>query len=239
MSAREDLDVEAGEYALGLFAPEEADALERRLLDDPAFAAAVGRWRERLHDLDRAAEPVEPSPDLWRRIETQLDDAPSRAPARHAAAPGFAARIWNSLTLWRGVGLAGATASVALAVALGAARMDAPRTPVVIAVLLSADSTPGAVVEVFADNSAHVAPIADVQIPSGRALQVWTLPDPQTGPVSIGLMQDNRQARLQPVRLPAPKPRQLYEITLEPATGSPTGRPTGPILFKGYAEPPR
>jgi len=26
---------------------------------------------------------------------------------------------------------------------------------------------------------------------------------------------------------------QLFEITLEPATGSPTGRPTGPVLFKG------
>ena len=33
--------------------------------------------------------------------------------------------------------------------------------------------------------------------------------------------------------LPPPKPDQLFELTLEPATGSPTGRPTGPILFKG------
>jgi hypothetical protein len=33
--------------------------------------------------------------------------------------------------------------------------------------------------------------------------------------------------------LPAPGPNQLFEITLEPATGSPTGRPTGPILMKG------
>ena len=33
--------------------------------------------------------------------------------------------------------------------------------------------------------------------------------------------------------LPPPGPDQLFEITLEPAGGSPTGRPTGPILFKG------
>jgi anti-sigma-K factor RskA len=32
---------------------------------------------------------------------------------------------------------------------------------------------------------------------------------------------------------PPPGPDQLFEITLEPAGGSPTGRPTGPILFKG------
>jgi anti-sigma-K factor RskA len=28
---------------------------------------------------------------------------------------------------------------------------------------------------------------------------------------------------------------QLFEITLEPEGGSPIGRPTGPILFKGNA----
>jgi hypothetical protein len=33
--------------------------------------------------------------------------------------------------------------------------------------------------------------------------------------------------------LPPPGPDQLFEITLEPAAGSPTGRPTGPVLFKG------
>ena len=27
--------------------------------------------------------------------------------------------------------------------------------------------------------------------------------------------------------------RQLFEITLEPENGSPTGRPTGPILYVG------
>lgn len=31
---------------------------------------------------------------------------------------------------------------------------------------------------------------------------------------------------------------QLYEITLEPSGGSPTGRPTGPIQVKGFAKSP-
>jgi anti-sigma-K factor RskA len=37
--------------------------------------------------------------------------------------------------------------------------------------------------------------------------------------------------------LPGPGPDQLFEITLEPRTGSPTGRPTGPILYKGLTAP--
>jgi anti-sigma-K factor RskA len=35
--------------------------------------------------------------------------------------------------------------------------------------------------------------------------------------------------------LPKPQPGQLFEMTLEPSTGSPTGRPTGPVLNKGNA----
>jgi anti-sigma-K factor RskA len=35
--------------------------------------------------------------------------------------------------------------------------------------------------------------------------------------------------------LPETVQNQLFEITLEPEGGSPVGRPTGPILFKGNA----
>ncbi len=33
----------------------------------------------------------------------------------------------------------------------------------------------------------------------------------------------------------APRPDRLFEIALEPATGSPIGRPIGPALFEGNA----
>jgi anti-sigma-K factor RskA len=56
--------------------------------------------------------------------------------------------------------------------------------------------------------------------------------------VSIGLIDSARRARFQTASLPA-RAEQLYEITLEPATGSPIGRPTGPVLMKGLAATPR
>ena len=36
--------------------------------------------------------------------------------------------------------------------------------------------------------------------------------------------------------LPEAQDTQLYEITLKQAGGFPTGRPTGPILGKGFAK---
>jgi anti-sigma-K factor RskA len=83
-----------------------------------------------------------------------------------------------------------------------------------------------------------VVPLKDIEVPAGRALEVWTLYDQARGPVSLGLIERARRAQFTTANLPA-RETQLYEITLEPATGSPIGRPTGPILMKGFAALPR
>ncbi|MGV2066806.1 anti-sigma factor domain-containing protein [Agrobacterium sp. 22-226-1] len=82
----------------------------------------------------------------------------------------------------------------------------------------------------------QVNKLADFDIPGDKAIQVWTLPSKDRGPVSIGLIDGARSARLAVPELPTPKGDQLYEIAPEDAGGSPTGRPTGPILAKGLAK---
>jgi anti-sigma-K factor RskA len=89
------------------------------------------------------------------------------------------------------------------------------------------------VVHTFADGRAVLVPIASINVPAGRTIQVWTLPSRERGPVSVGLMDQARTLQLSLKDLPEPKQDQLFELTLEPAGGSPTGRPTGPVLFKG------
>ena len=119
-----------------------------------------------------------------------------------------------------------------LAVGLGVAIRQARLQPVMVAVLVDGDRT-GAVVHAFADGRVVLLPLTSINVPSGRTLQVWTLPSRERGPVSVGLMDRARTLELELKDLPTPGPNQLFEITLEPAGGSPTGRPTGPILFKG------
>mgnify|MGYP000150023191 CR=1 FL=1 len=97
---------------------------------------------------------------------------------------------------------------------------------------------PGAIVEAFADDTIRLVPLESFAVPAGKILQVWTLPDAQTGPVSLGTLADQGSVTLSGPDLPVPASGQLYEITLEPAPGSPTGRPTGPVLVKGFAKAP-
>ncbi|MGE0501243.1 MAG: anti-sigma factor [Rhizobiaceae bacterium] len=243
MSDEDDRLERAGSYVLGLLDGAERERAERDLEADPAFREAVTRLAEKMHPLDRYA-PEEPvSPGAWDAIAARIADTPQlpsgepfiglasgARPARPKASPSAAA--------WRGMAMA---ASLLAAVGLGyvAGLVTRPdEKPVVIVVLNTSEEVPGAIFEAFADNTVRIVPLVDFQVPADRTLQAWTLYDPAVGPVSLGTFPRAEEIRLHRDGLPVPAPDQLYEITLEPSPGSPTGKPTGPILVKGFAKRP-
>lgn len=234
-----DIDVLAGEYVLGLLDAAEAEAIEARAASEPAVAAAIASARERFLALDVAAPAARVDEALWRRIEARLGgagaskvvslEAHRKASARGAARPprgGF----------WQGFAAASLVALIAGALGYGLLR---PADPRLIVVLLDAEAKPVSLVEAFAGQRIRVVPLKHIDVPAGKTLQVWTLPDPKTGPVSMGLLPAVSRTILEGPELPAPRLDQLYEITIEPAGGSPTGRPTGPIVGKGFARIPQ
>lgn len=227
MSPERDEPTLAAEFMLGLLEGEAKMDAERRLAFDAGFAREVERWRERFAAFDDSTQPQLAGEALWRRIEATFASA-----QQIQKRPSLWSRFWNNLAVLR-LTAAGATLAVALlAVGLGVAIRQARLQPVMVAVLVDGDRT-GAVVHAFADGRVVLLPLTSINVPSGRALQVWTLPSRERGPVSVGLMNSARTLELDLKDLPRPGLDQLFEITLEPAGGSPTGRPTGPILFKG------
>jgi anti-sigma-K factor RskA len=240
MSMQDDHDDLAADYVMGLLDPAEDARAERLMATDVSFARAVSAWRERLADFDATAEPVAPSPALWNRIAESI----AAAPGRHSE---LRVRLWDNIRFWRAAAISGAVAaSLLMALAIGGLatswrlRSDlaelAQRKPVYVAVLVN-DTTreAGALVNAFADGRVELVPLRSIDVPPGRALQVWTLWDRAVGPKSVGLTGQSRAMPLDLKSLPATVRDQLFEITLEPEGGSPTGRPTGPILFKGNA----
>lgn len=229
-------DALAGEYVLGLLDGTECAAIERRLDTDRDFAASVERWRQHFFALDATATPLAPPADLWSRIETGLAGLLQPASAATSrptmAGSSHLAEWWNSLFVWRGAALAGALASVLLAVGLFGALDRARRQPLMVAVLLTEGNAAAAVVNTFADGRVEMLPLQSIDVPAGKALEIWTLWDRAVGPRSVGLIDRARSTPLRLDNLPLGN-GQLFEITLEPASGSPTGRPTGPIIAKG------
>lgn len=238
----DDLDVLAGEYVLGLLDAEERQRFEARLPTEPALANALRRARDRFLEFDTSARPVAPSADLWPRIESSLRsgsnviDIEVRRDAR-AARRALPQRLPRSrASFWQGFAVASLVALIAAGATWSTLWPDPPR---LVVVLLDAQAQPVSIVEAFAGQKVRVVPLDRIEVPTGRTLQVWTLPDPATGPVSIGLLRTVTATTFEGPPLPPPKQGQLYEITLEPSGGSPTGRPTGPIVGKGFAKEPR
>ncbi|ABE38210.1 conserved hypothetical protein [Rhodopseudomonas palustris BisB5] len=246
MSVSDADDALAADFVIGLLEGAELAAAEQRLATDDGFAKAVNAWRERLAEFDATAELMQPRPGLWQRIAASTQSMP--ADPRPAARPrAVGPRLWDNIRFWRVAGMSGAVAAaLAVVMIVGALTTTrqlrnemaalAERKPVYVAVLVD-DQTKqaGAIVNTFANGRVELIPLRAIDVPAGRTLQIWTLWDRSVGPKSIGLTDQPRALQLDLKSLPETVQDQLFEITLEPQGGSPIGRPTGPILFKGNA----
>lgn len=241
------LDELAGDYVLGTLSAARRAEVEQRLPDDAVLRAAVQRWHERLLPLAVLAEPVEPSAQLWQRIEASLDQpvipaAATVIPAERPVPPrrdhGFVPDTgwWNSVKLWRGLAGSGFAAAALLAAVL-VARPNLPTAkPQYLVVLVAPqDKAPGWVIQASGPEQLSLIPLGRVNVPAEKSLQFWTKGDNWQGPVSLGLVKPGQTVQIPLDKLPPLQPNQLFELTLEPANGSPTNRPTGPIQFIGRA----
>ncbi len=217
----QDRDILVGEYVLGTLDARTAAELEAALPGDAALRAALHAWEARLAPLMVLAGPEAPPPDLWDRIEAALP-----GPALPAPAPKR--RGW--LDPWRGWAI-GASAVAAGLAALIVIR-PAPEPPRLMTVLLTQRDQPAWVVEADPGGQLRLASLNPRRLEEGRVMQLWGLPPGATVPTSLGLIPPEGRLTVSTGGL-RPEPGMLIEISLEPPGGSPTGRPTGPVLFIG------
>ena len=202
----------------------------------PAHATlrdAERAWRDRLMPLAAAVAPVEPSAALWARIETRIHGAPSATSV--AAAPEA---WWRQLAFWRGLSGLATAAALAFAVLLAT---PGPSQPPLIVVLSAAappaGSDAGAVIpasfvaSISSDGRAMVTrPLNNVSVQADRALELWSLPA-SGAPRSLGLIAADKATVVK--RGSVLDGTAALAVSLEPPGGSPTGAPTGPVLYVG------
>jgi anti-sigma-K factor RskA len=225
----ERLDRLAAEFALGTLSPRARVRLARVARAEPAVAAAIGEWEQRLAALAAAIPAVTPPSRVWTAIEGRLGLSSASRPAEGLP-------WWNRLGFWRGLTALAFIAVLGLGVALLSER-SVPPAPVV-AVLAGADGKPALIASARrGDAFLLVKAVGAAPVETGKALELWMLP---TGapPRSLGLIPATGVTR---VPLGAPTDTALANIpalavSLEPSTGSPTGLPTGPVLYSGPIE---
>ncbi|MES2611582.1 MAG: anti-sigma factor [Pseudomonadota bacterium] len=236
----DDLQVLAGEYVLGTLPAAERLAVSQRLATEPALQQAVNDWEERLLPLTQLAEPVPLPAHLASRIEASLQGMhqQARSSAIPAAMPQrrSSSGWWNHLGLWRGLAGSGFAMAAVLAAVLVTRVAPVAAPPKFMVVLVAPqDKAPGWVVQASSTRQISLIPLGVAEVPADKALEFWTKADGWNGPVSLGLVKPGQPLQVQLDKLPPLQPNQLFELTLEPPTGSPIGKPTGPIQFIGRA----
>lgn len=246
----------AAEYALGTLRGRARRRFERLMEGDPALRELTGVWETRLNPLAAMVKPVPPPATTWSRIEARLgpEAAPRLRPARArprrswrerlfarpaTPVPSLAtAGMWYCVAFWRTTGLIATAAAAALALYLvGAASRPGPLAPTHLAVLTGAETVPALVARL--DTRSGRVEVEPVGLPApapDTALELWLLP-PGGAPRSLGLLGDSGLARELPAADAASLAAAALAVSREPAGGSPTGLPTGPVLYKGAVVP--
>ena len=202
-------DALAAEYVLGALNLVERNAVQARLKSDPGFAALVSDWQNRLSGLnDDYIE--EPAPNLLPQIEARLFPVAAR-PVRN----------------WFGW-LAGI--AVAAAVALFFV-MPQTTTPTELIATLAADPASD-IADLkyeahYGKGALTITRVSGQAAPMGSVHQLWIIA-PDAAPASLGLLDSSSLTLAYPA---APTAGWTLAVSVEPAGGSPTGAPTGPVIL--------
>jgi anti-sigma-K factor RskA len=215
MKSRQEIDnALSAEYALGTLRGGARLRFEKRLAQEQALAERVGRWQTLLGGLDNKLPPQTPPERVWKKIQLNMP------PEKRASRPG-----WHYL----GWAMAAGLAAVVLIPYFAARQPElAP-----LVVLNGSDTTKGQWI-VSADGGRKTLSLTPVQpqnIAASNSLQLWAIPA-GAKPISLGLL-NTRQPTLLSVADVTLSQGTTIAISLEPQGGSPTGQPTGPVMFSG------
>jgi anti-sigma-K factor RskA len=213
----------ASEYVLGTLRGPARRRFEALLPAHPALRDAVSQWQQRLLPLSASVAPVQPSAAVWHGIESRLFGVTSQPPPS----------LWQRLALWRT--LTGVATVATLAMVLVSSRVPPPQAPIVVVLNANPEAAQALnasfVASVSADGRALVLrPIGDLALTPGRALELWAVP-PQGAPRSLGLVQASGATTV--LRTQLLRDTAAFAVSVEPAGGSTTGAPTGPIVSVG------
>lgn len=220
----EHLDALCGEYLLGTLRGAARRRFERALADEPVVASRLASWRNLMTPQPAEAQRMQPDARLWQRISRDLALDRYRTP-------------WYArLALWRGWALA---ATAALAVWVGTTLVQVEPQLVEVATLASGEGAAGVTVAMSPDHQwMRLTAARPVQAGTDWSFEVWLLPQDGAAPLSMAVLAslDGRVEVPEALRERIRRGDKLA-VSVEPAGGSPTGAPTGPVILVGTIAP--
>ena len=218
----------AAEYVIGTLRGRARARFEALARYDPALRRIVAEWEARLTPLSAAAVEIEPPPRLWQKI------------ARRIAGSGRGVSASRGLAFWRGMAVTSVAFVLILATFIGVA--PRPDPPMAMVTVMNDERGQPALVVSWPPMKAMREPFVRVKVVQehpvmapGTTWEMWMLPGGKAAPVSLGLITTDadQTMRLRPALATRMDGAWGLAMSVEPKGGSPTGAPTGPVIFKG------
>ena len=213
------LDRLAAEYVLGTLRGQARRRVERLCEVNVAARAALHRWENDFMPLSRSLKPIKPSARVWTEVQR-----------RTIGASGSTTRVSAGWRQWR---FAAAAAFLALGLIVGLLVRE-QTVPLQTVAMLGTDAThPLWHIERAKELKAlSINVVGPVQLAADKSYELWALPRGGK-PVSLGLLP--RSGKLErtltdPQRV-AFLAADKIAVSVEPAGGSKTGAPTGPVVI--------
>ena len=236
-------------YVLGTLRGGARRRFEKLLSSNIPMRLAVQRWEERLFWLSLRLEPVAPPAHVWANIQSRIKPtqpvmgSPGESPG-HLNEQSSGQSMAPPSRLWQAI----AASVTAIALMLGIllfTRQPEIRVQVQVQPVRSAHTA------IVADATApiwvlnaypgagpdaaelRVQAVREVALAANQSFELWMLPDSGSPPVSLGLLPRTGTVVLS---LNSEQLRMLLAtskvaVSIEPAGGSPTGAPTGPVPY--------
>ncbi len=225
MAGLEDREGLAAEYVLGTLDKEERHEVEEAMATDSEIAGLVAEWERRLVPLALALEPVATPPYLRGKVMAAISGG---AAGQNVVALERRANQWRRAAI----------AAWAIAATLAGVILFRPESSVgerYVAVLQSEGPGPAFIASVdLGSGVISVRPVS-ATTPSGKSYELWALGAGRDKPQSLGVIAANFRVPTDTLGKVdgAALGDTLFAVSLEPEGGSPTGQPTGPVMFTG------
>lgn len=227
-------DALAAEYALGTMHGAARKRFESIATKRSDWQQATNWWTYRLHLLADAVPAIEPRKKVWQNIQARLYGNQQ------------ASSVWSNW--WRGLALGSSGVAAALAFLMMTSepqKIEVPvevavkvQAPATVALLVGEDAKPGWLLA-LAKNKAgqpeiRATALASLKQTPDKSLELWILPSDKSAPISLGVLpqQGNQQVVINE-KIATLLVEGGLAVSLEPIGGSPTGQPTGAVLYQG------
>lgn len=218
----------AGEYALGLLDGPARRRFERYMEFYPFLRREVESWEASFNSVVESLEPVEPPPRVWEGV------CESNPALRRAF---FPQGLWGRLNIWKPI----AVFASALALVLALYTQFGPKSPESgmpsqVAMLQDpkTDQTAWMLSLMPEQKALKITAMHTPPMTTEQSCELWMLRGKDKPPMSLGVlpMSGTMMMPLNDEKMKFLAGAEGLAVSLEPKGGSPTGLPTGPVMFQ-------